>query len=91
MLTYLRIVDLTAYHNFVWYPVKDDGEDCVAAIKDKDDKSPVLFYSVYGQKYWGEVEVEDAVADFTTIPETTTYCLLLNAALEGRTIEFKKE
>jgi len=96
MLTYLRIVDLTAYHDFVWYPVKDAGDDCVIAITDKDDKSPVLYYSVYGKKavvvnFVGEVEVEDAIADFTMPTEATTYCILLNAALEGRIVEFKKE
>jgi len=85
MLLDLYICDLTQFEGFAYWPVKDMGDDCIEAIKDgKADGA--IYFTVYGIRG----EVEDAVADFSTLAEAATYCLMLNAAVQGRTVEFEK-
>jgi hypothetical protein len=86
MLMNLVITDLTQYHLFVYYPVREIGDDCVEAIKE-GSTADAKFFSVYGVKF---DETEDAIADFTTIGESAGYCLTLNASLQGRTLEIIK-
>jgi hypothetical protein len=90
MLTDLAITDLTRFTEFVYWPVRNIGDDCVETVK--DGSHPGDFFSVYG-KHWlpgHSTEIEEWVADFTTLNEAAAYCLMLNHALQGRVSNMKQ-
>lgn len=90
MLLNLFICNLMTYGSFVYWPQREI-DDCLEPIKDGKSEDAKLF-TVFGQRYEPSknAEVEDPIADFSTLAEAATYCLMLNAALQGRTVEFDK-
>lgn len=91
MLLNIYIADLTMYSGFVYYPVREVDGDCIEPITDGTTEGACHF-TVYGRRYEPSVkaEVDEPIVDTSTLQEAATYCLMLNASLQGRTIEFVK-
>ena len=91
MLLDLYICDLTQFGGFVYWPVRETKDECIEPIKDGKTED-AKFFCVYGKRYDPGIdnEIEDPVADFSTLQEAASYCLMLNAALQGRAVVFGK-
>ena len=88
MLQRISICDMTVFHNFVYYPVRDIGDDCVEAIKEGPADN-AIGYSVYGEKFEDDGSIaEHCVADFSVLTEAIGYCMMLNASLKGQSVLF---
>jgi len=85
MLAKLVICDLTKFTEFVYWPMRDGLDDTMEKVMDSGDVKDVKSYAVFGKYYIPRIgEAEDLVAEFSTLIEAASYCVLLNQAVEGR-------